>query len=298
MSRIGDSSDDERIREMQEAEYRQRTDREKRTDQERVTKSFQEVMASRARGEQAKKFGETSAKQKAQDAKPKKTDEGAQQRQQGKAAASAQETARRQAMSTALSGQMQKTRAELTDRARSSEAERYGEVVMRSDDERESRAVDTDKDDRAEVALKEKFDVKDPVARIDADEDPRQRHKDSRSGGGGGDDRGQDRGAGVAAAQHSSGAQGAQKIPQEILEHIAKAIAVAVAADGRTELSISLKGTLLEGVTLNVSAKKGKVTCSFEGCDKQLGNLIESSKGDLMRQLGKRGLELDILRVK
>ena len=40
MSRIGDSSDDERIKEMQEAEYRQRTDREKRTDQERVTKSF------------------------------------------------------------------------------------------------------------------------------------------------------------------------------------------------------------------------------------------------------------------
>ena len=32
--------------------------------------------------------------------------------------------------------------------------------------------------------------------------------------------------------------------------------------------------------------------------DKQLANLIESSKGELMRQLGKRGLELDILRVK
>ena len=42
----------------------------------------------------------------------------------------------------------------------------------------------------------------------------------------------------------------------------------------------------------------GKVRCVFEGCDKQLGNLIESSKGELMRQLGKRGLELDILRVK
>jgi hypothetical protein len=47
-----------------------------------------------------------------------------------------------------------------------------------------------------------------------------------------------------------------------------------------------------------VSSKAGKVRCSFEGCERTTRNLIESSKGDLMRALAKKGFELEILRVK
>ncbi|MFO0727436.1 MAG: hypothetical protein U1E65_26905 [Myxococcota bacterium] len=298
MSRIGDSSDDDRIREMQEMEYRQRTDREKRTDQERVTKSFQEVMSTRARNEQARKFGETSAKQKAADTKPKGTERDAQKRQQGKAATTSREMARRQAMSSAMSGQLQKTRADLSERARGTEAERYGELVQKSDDDKDSLQKDVRKDDLREAERADQQSMKDPLARVELEDDGRSgRQNSGGQGGGQGDDR-QPRGEAIAATAQGQGAQGAQKIPQELIEHIAKSIAIATATDGRTELAISLKGTLLDGVTLHVAAKKGKVTCVFEGCDKHLGNLIESSKGELMRQLGKRGLELDILRVK
>jgi hypothetical protein len=133
---------------------------------------------------------------------------------------------------------------------------------------------------------------------VDADDDDRAGNRRHQQSGGDRDDQAP-QAAGIAANK-ADGPRAANptKIPTEILEHIAKSVAVAAAADGKIALAISLKGTMLDGVTVHVTANKGKVRCVFEGCDKQLGNLIESSKGELMRQLGKRGFELDILRVK
>ena len=56
--------------------------------------------------------------------------------------------ARRQAMSSAMSGQLQKTRADLSERARGTEQERYGELVQKSDDDKESLQKDVRKDDQ------------------------------------------------------------------------------------------------------------------------------------------------------
>ena len=61
---------------------------------------------------------------------------------------------------------------------------------------------------------------------------------------------------------------------------------------------VQLKGAMFDGVTLKIAIRKGKVRCEFEGCDRLTQNLVESSKGQLMRALAKKGLELDILRAR
>lgn len=300
MSRIGESSDDQRIREAQEAEYRQRVDRDKRTDQERTTKSFQEVMSQRAAREVERRTTAQSqsaheSQSQAQRGKESKASE--KQKPVPGGDPRTRELQRRAAMANAQQGQLSKARTELAESATKLETDRNLDLVRGSDDERDRLRGDVERDVSRERRLEEAHDPTQVVAQaIDPDEERRQGNRGSRDGGEEGE-RPQAQGVTAARAEAPRGAQPA-KIPSEILEHIAKSVAIAAAADGRTSLTISLKGTLLEGVTLNVTAHKGKVRCSFEGCDKQLANLIESSKGELMRQLGKRGLELDILRVK
>lgn len=300
MSRVGESSDDQRIREMQETEYRNRADAEKRSNQERTTKSFQEVMSTRTSREQAQRLEQQRSSQEA----------GAKQLREGKDAPGqllqrgavanpearpGQALAKHAAMSQAMQGTLSKVRSNLTENARAAETERNSEIVMKSDDERERIGKDVDRERITEAQKADDAAQRPLEAKIDPDAD--RSHKDRDRRGKGEQSDGKPKTEGVTAAEGPR-APHAVKIPQELIEKIANAVQVAMAADGRTELVISLKGTMLDGVTLKVTARKGKVNCTFEGCDKQLGNLIESSKGELMRQLGKRGLELEILRIK
>lgn len=302
MTRIGESSDDQRIREMNEAEARQKADRDKRLDTERVTRSFQEVMRDQANRDGARRLAEQATERQtreSKDAKPKDT--AAEKRGQEKAVADGRAAQRRQAMSGALGQSLSKTREKLSHEARVSEHERNTELVRKSDDEQDTRRVDTERGDRAERTLEERRMAEAQLLQVDPDEH-RKNGKEGKNGQR--DQEGQEGSTrdakGVDGVANKSGAQGATgaKIPEQILEAIAKSVAMQISPDGRTELAISLKGTLLDGVTLHVTAKKGKVFCTFEGADKQLGNLIESSRGELMRQLGKRGLELEGLRVR
>jgi hypothetical protein len=300
MTRIGESSDDQRIREMNEAEARQKADREKRLDTERVTRSFQDVMRDQANRDGARRLAEQATERQtreSKDAKPK--DKTGEKRGQEKAVADGRAAQRRQAMSGALGQSLSKTREKLSHEARVSEHERNTELVRKSDDEQDTRRVDTERGDRAERALEERRMAEAQLLHVDPD-DQRKQGKEGKNGQR--DRDGQEStprdAKGVDGVASKAGAQGAPKIPEQILEAIAKSVAMQISPDGRTELAISLKGTLLDGVTLHVTAKKGKVFCTFEGADKQLGNLIESSRGELMRQLGKRGLELEGLRVR
>src|SRR5688572_27282081 len=117
MSRIDEGSDDQRIREMQEAEYRDRTSREKRTNQERVTKSFQEVMADRGAREagqrvQAQRAAQETAQQTAKD--PKRPDQGAARDRPGKTAPKGgEQLAKQAALSHAMQSSMSRVRKDL-----------------------------------------------------------------------------------------------------------------------------------------------------------------------------------------
>ena len=68
-----------------------------------------------------------------------------------------------------------------------------------------------------------------------------------------------------------------------------------VSADGRTHIQVTLRGGMMDGVQLSVRSEGGKVTCDFRGCGKDLGRLLDASKGALARGLGKRGLRLERL---
>jgi hypothetical protein len=298
MSRIDEGSDDQRIREMQEAEYRDRTAREKRANQERVGKSFQEVMSDRSSKELAQK---AQAMKGAKDEAPKQPQNAKQATQQkGKSPTAGSRPgdrlARQAAVSQAMQGTLSRVRKDLGESARIQETERTSELLAKSDDERERIGKDVEKE-RVKDAQIEEQQLQRPLdAKIDPDEDRSGQNRDRRQKDGQ-DGQKEQRAEGV---QRTEGPPPAHhvRIPQELIEKIASSIHTLVGPDGKAELSIALKGTMLDGVTLRVSTKKGKVHCVFEGCDKQLSNLIESSRGELMRQLGKRGLDLEILRAK
>jgi len=88
-----------------------------------------------------------------------------------------------------------------------------------------------------------------------------------------------------------------QQIPPEMLEKLVSTVYLAVTEKGLKEFQIELKEGVLKGAFLKITAENGKVGLSFSGLDTQTKNLVESSKGDLMRRLEKKGLKLARLDV-
>ena len=297
MGRIGDSSDEQRIREMNEAQFRKKADNEKKSDQERRAKAFNEVMGTKQRQEAARRDGKKQASAKQAEQQGQKTQQPAVRRALGQKPQSPAELARRAAMAKAARGGMLKTRNVDIGKGKKAEFERVADIDVGSEGDREK----VDKGVRSDERAEEMRDAQKNEEVIELNVDPdaqgdRRQHQERREREGKGSDQ-RDGAQGVAGTGGPRAAHQV-KLPTAVLEAIAKAVALAFAADGKTEMHIALKGDMLEGVTLKVSARKGKVRCSFEGCDRNTKNLIESSRGELMRQLGKRGMELDILRVR
>lgn len=118
--------------------------------------------------------------------------------------------------------------------------------------------------------------------------------------GSGGDSRGDD-GTAAALAQAKKAAapaEGAQaprevkQIPPELLEKLVSAVYLGVNQKGLKEFQIELKDGPLKGAFLKISADGGKVALRFEGLGADEKRLLEASKGELMRRLGKKGLSL------
>jgi hypothetical protein len=131
-------------------------------------------------------------------------------------------------------------------------------------------------------------------------------NNDDRGGGGGGQP--QDDGSAAAAAaikaqkqlpdvKGAAAAGPVKQIPPELLEKLVSTVYLAVTEKGLKEFQIELKDGPLKGGFLKISAENGKVALKFSGLDANTKNLIESSKGDLMRRLGKKGLSLARLDV-
>lgn len=298
MSRIGESSDEQRIREINEAAQRQKVDQEKRADQERVGKAFNQVMAERTKKEsaqtQAKKAGGGASGANAKTASEK---QGKEKLDLGRGLPSrSQDLAKRAALSQAASGQMATSRSKDSENVRKAESERVDDLTRTADDEKDRVDKDVRAGDEGELRMQEGRAQRE--TRIDVDPDggggAREQRRQERDEGGSGQ---RDQAPRIDAVDGPRAAH-AVKLPLELIEKIASQAALALGPEGLKEMVVSLKGTMLDGITLRVSSKRGKVQCSFEGCDKTTRNLIESSKGDLMRQLSKRGLELEILRVK
>jgi hypothetical protein len=150
----------------------------------------------------------------------------------------------------------------------------------------------------ADLAAVERREQSRPLAAIDGND----------RGGGGGGGAPQDDGSAAAAAalkaqkplpdvQGAASAGPVKQIPPELLEKLVATVYLAVTEKGLKEFQIELKDGPLKGAFLKISAENGKVALKFSGLDAQTKNLIDSSKGDLMRRLGKKGLSLARLDV-
>ena len=292
MSKV--NSDEQRIQEMNELQLRQQKQLEKRDQEERTTRSFNQVMSERTQREQGRQLAAKQTAAEEQAAKPRA------EAQARVLPERVPKTPREAAARAALfreqdAGQVQRRSAHLAG-ARESENARTTQMVERSGEEREMLDREVRRDDLKDAQETEERYAASRGEGQDASAVPNpavQRDK-----GGRGQQSSKDDQPAVEEVQSKGAAGGPERIPTELLERIVSAIHTATQADGKSEIVVSLQGTMLDGVTLRVAAKKGKIRCVFEGCDKQTKNLIESSKGELMRALARKGLELDILRVK
>ena len=292
MGGIGETNTDRRIREMNEQQLRKKVDTEVRVDKGRRENAFTEVMSQKLQKEQPK---QNARKQAEHGTTGDKGAEGRQAKTQRQVVDPRKmaKLKRQAAMSRLGIATQAKGGKKSLEKTKGQESERVNELDRNNEDDvrradREGRAEDVREGHKADEKL---------TVRADPDAVQGQGQQQKQTDAGTGGDQSNQDSAAIASTEGAKGAAGT-KLPQEMLEAIAKAVAVAFAKDGKTEMQIALKGPMLEGVTLRVSARKGKVRCIFEGCEKQTRNLIESSKGDLMRALSKKGFDLDILRVR
>lgn len=288
MSRIEDDGSELRFRDLQEAQAQKRVQEEKRGIAQRLEKSFSEVMSEKGRREAEK---QTQSKEQAKDA-PKQNVLDKLKQQPSK---NPQELARRAAMSRMMQGSLQTQRQAGAQQDEALSKARSEEILNRSIDERDTQEKDVrESETRGERVLEEKEQL---VKREAQHEGPVERREDGQRRQQSKDQREEQRPEGVAATSGPKGAAPVQ-IPKELIDKLVSAIQTAVAADGRTTMSITLKGGMLEGVQLNIQAEKGKVSCELNNCNDQLKKLVKGGQEALKQALGKRGLTLVKLEAK
>lgn len=287
MSRVDESNDDRRIREMNEAALRRKVDGEKKDQERRVQKAFNEVIQERQHKETAKKERTKEAAQKDPTEKQRLLD-----RVRKGPPKDSREGARRAALSRAIHGDLQKKGARSQEESARAMDGRATEHSARSKDEiehveREARTEDerehsTREDKQSEIAKDARRDARD--GRVDPDGE---RRREKREHGGSREEK-------TPGIQGTEGPRQANpvRIPREVLEKIVSAIHAAVKADGRTTMQVSLRGPGLEGVQLEVHAEKGRVRCAFHGANDELRSLLTGSKDALAAGLERRGLTL------
>jgi hypothetical protein len=149
------------------------------------------------------------------------------------------------------------------------------------------------KDAEAEAQVAESTAKERPNAAIDASQD---RGDDSR--GGEESTRLENAKAGhkagdIAPAAEVRYTREVQKIPEEILKKLVDAIYVGVNEKGLHTFRMEMKDGVMQGGSVEITADAGKITLTFGGLEGNTRNMVESSKGDLMRRMEKRGLTLD-----
>jgi hypothetical protein len=84
-----------------------------------------------------------------------------------------------------------------------------------------------------------------------------------------------------------------QKIPEEILKKLVDAIYVGVNEKGLHTFRMDMKDGVLQGGSIEITVDAGKIKLTFGGLEGHTRNMVDASKGDLMRRMEKRGLTLD-----
>lgn len=291
MSKV-ESSEEMRIREMQE-QQRSAEKRSKAADAARRSeRSFQETMrarSSRETGRQHRADGETRHREEG--SARQILDRLRRNKKQAP-----HEQAKRAALSRALHGKgALEARADesLAKNLAQSDRAEQALVIRETEDGFVDRSrndeIETDVEVREESQLEVEHEAQ--QAMIVAEDDRRRRGQD------------QDRRdhedrpphpheVAKAPTARANGAAGAPApLPPELLKRIAATL-TKVVEDGRTRLRVKLRGPGLEGVELDVRAEGGEVVCEFSGCNDRLRRDLEGASTKLGSMLSRRGLRL------
>lgn len=282
----------------QEADKRAREAKRESSDRE----VFGKMLSGQKEAQQTKQKGDArQAESKGQAAQKQSADLG---RTAMAARNGAQQGSKILEQARGFTGGLQQTQAK-------SGQENAGQVERRDVGKQKDRVEREDRTEVQQAKAEAKRDTEAELARVEAHDAARPNAAigSDTKGGGDGQQPQDDGGAAAAAAikkaaqqpqmvQGPKAAQQVKQIPPELLEKLVATVHLAVTEKGLKEFQIELKDGPLKGGFLKISADKGKISLSFSGLDASTKNLVESSKGDLMRRLEKKGLSLARLDVR
>jgi hypothetical protein len=103
----------------------------------------------------------------------------------------------------------------------------------------------------------------------------------------------------VAVAQPRTGAMSEKlrALANEIAQKIVQNVRVGTNRAGEAEFQIDLKSSVLNGLQIKVSGRRGKITAVFSGSDAEVLKLIKQNAEGLKSALQGRGLTLAELRI-
>jgi len=186
-----------------------------------------------------------------------------------------------------------------TQGARNAEVRREGDRETRNTQEERGKSV-TQNADRQALAADGKADA----LRTDGE----------RRGGGGGAGGGKDQGGGsgereaaaasfrfnpalmapapVARPRETTNSDRLRQVANEIAQKIVERVRVGTNSTGAAEFQIDLRGNVLSGLSIKISARNGKIHATFKGSDQEVMKLLKENSQQLRTTLAGRGLTL------
>jgi hypothetical protein len=101
----------------------------------------------------------------------------------------------------------------------------------------------------------------------------------------------------VAQKKPTSGNERLRQLANEIAQKIVERVRVGTNALGNAEFQIDLRGNVLSGLQVKVSAKNGRISAVFSGRDRDVLRMLEEQEQALSAALTSRGLQLDQFKV-
>ncbi|XXF76033.1 flagellar hook-length control protein FliK [Myxococcaceae bacterium GXIMD 01537] len=100
----------------------------------------------------------------------------------------------------------------------------------------------------------------------------------------------------VAQPKPAAGSERLRAIANEIAQKIVERVRVGTNAAGNAEFQIDLRGDVLSGLSIKISARNGKISATFSGSDRGVLKMLQEQSDGLRSALGTRGLKLEDLR--
>jgi len=101
----------------------------------------------------------------------------------------------------------------------------------------------------------------------------------------------------VAKPTATAGSERMRALANEIAQKIVERIRVGTNAAGHAEFQIELRGDVLSGLSIKLSAKNGKIQAVFSGKDREVLKMLEQQRDGLKTALAGKGLTLETMRV-